>query len=354
MTMPDVRIMDDTFTTYLDARATNLVGSNLIETASCDWLRLGEDLAGTITLSIKAGTLSGQNATIITTADHVTHPRSYPTNDEFAVLLDGSTAYRNIVPDWEIVFADALVVGTAETWTAEIVTGDYLGNYADGNPDGPTPGDPVYTRRIGIKNFAADTKTNVYLVIERPPVDLWRKAGTGLFESIRAATGEPIEKEDPGDGQTLPYKFTAANFNSGTDRIDILLAGSTITTVRYLDASPTTTSDSLQLKRGGRYRVESGDLTGLQFTVRTDAANSDTCNVTVWDRRCIQIAPDSGGSAGTYQDTDLLVSASLAPSTGDYAHIQVDANVGSGAKNPIQIGLGLRYLTTGVAAIEEA
>ena len=354
MALPDLRIMDDTLTTYLDWRVTNLVGSNLLKTASCDWLRLGEDLAGTITLSIKPGTLSGTTATIVTTADHTTHPRSYPTNDEFVVALDGATEYRNIVPDTLLVFNDATSVGTAETWTAEVVTGDYLGNYADGNPDGATPGDPVYTRRIAVKNFAADTKTNVYLTIERPPVDLWRKAGTGLLASIRAATDEPVEKEDPGDGQTEPYKFSAANYNGGTNRIDILVDGSSITTVRYLDTSPTTTSGSLQLLRGGRYRIESGDLTGLEFTVRTDAANSDTCNVIVWDRRCIQIAPDSGGNAGTYQLTDLLVSASLAPAAAAYAHIQVDANVGSGAKNPIQIGLGLRYLTTKVALIEEA
>lgn len=354
MALPDVRIMDDTLTTYLDWRVANLVGSNLLELASCDWLRQGEDLAGTITLSIKAGTLSGANATIVTTPDHTTHPRGYPTPDEFAVLLDGSTAYTNIVPDSSLVFSDYSVVGTAATWTAEVIEGDYLGNYPDDNPDGVPPGTSVYTRRLGVKNTAADTKTNVYVVIERPPVNLWRKAGTGLLASIRAATDEPIEKEDPGDGQTQPYKFSAANLNGGTNRIDVLMDGASITTVRYLDVSPTTTSDSLQLVRGGRYRIESGDLTGLEFKVHASAANSDTCNVTVWDRRCIEIAPDSGGIAGTYQSTDLLVAASLAPAAGAYFHIRVNANVGSGMKNPIQIGLGLRYLTTGVALIEEA
>ena len=116
--------------------------------------------------------------------------------------------------------------------------------------------------------------------------------------------------------------------------------------------SPTTTSDSLQLLRGGRYRVESGGLTGLEFVIHASAANSDTCNVVIWDRRCIQIAPDVGGSAGTYQTTDLLL-GNLAVAAAEHFHIQVDANVGSGAKNPLQISLGVRYLTTGVAAIEE-
>lgn len=352
MALPDVRILNAALTVYRDVRFENTLGT-MLKTASCEWLRRGEDIAGTVTISIKTGTLSGDNATVIVTADHPTHPRSYPTDDEFAVVMDGATAYTTIVPDCSIVFNDATSSGTAETWTSTVTLGDYLGSYQDDNPDGVPPGAPVYTERLAAKNEGSDLKTDVYVVIEKPPVLLWRKAGTGLLLSIRAATDEPVEKADPGDGQTLPYKFSAANYNAGTNRIDILVDGVSITTVRYLDVSPTTTSDSLQLLRGGRYRIESGDLTGLEFVVHASAANSDTCNVIVWDRRCIQIAPDSGGSAGTYQSTDLLL-GDLAVSASEHFHIRVDANVGSGAKNPLQIGLGLRYLTTGVAAIEEA
>ena len=349
--LPDVRIKNAALTVYRDFRVENTLGS-LLEEASCEWLRQGRDLGGTIELSIKPGSLSGSTCTIVTTADHPTHPRSYPTDDEFVVSLDGVTAYTNIVPDVSLVFADESVVGTAESWTADVVTGDYLGSYQDDNPDGATPGDPVYTERLAAENEGSDLKTDVYIVIEKPVCLLWPKAGTGILQSIRCATDEPVEKEDPGDGQTLPYKFTTANLNGGTNRIDILVDGVKITTVRDLNVSPTTTSDSLQLLRGGRYRVESGGLTGLEFVIHASAANSDTCNVVIWDRRCIQIAPDVGGSAGTYQTTDLLL-GNLAVAAAEHFHIQVDANVGSGAKNPLQISLGVRYLTTGVAAIEE-
>lgn len=353
MSFPDVRIKNAALTEYRDWRVENLIGSNLLKLASCTPLREGRDLAGLLDLSIKAASLSGQNATIVVGADHVTHPRVYPTPDEFAVLLDGSTAYRTIVPDWELVFNDALVVGTAQTWTAEVQTGFYVGNYADDNPDGTPPGEPVYTERLAVENEGSVVKTAVYVVIERPPVNLWPKAGNGVFQWIRAATDEPVEKEEAVTLKTLPYKFTCANLNGGTSRIDILVDGAAITTVRYLDTSPTTTSDSLQLLRGGRYRIESGGLTGLEFKVHASAGNSDTANVTVWDRRCIQIAPDVGGSAGTYQTTDLIVAASLAVAAAEHFHVQVDANVGSGNKNPIQISLGIRCLSTGVAGIED-
>lgn len=370
MPLPDVRPVDDD-EDPIDFLAENLTGS-LLKVASCDWLRDGTTLAGDIGLSVLAASIntgvSPNTATIVVTPDHTTHPQGYPAPDQITgVKLDGATHYIDtVVRGADLVFNDRAAFGIVDTNTAHVVFGEHVGTFEDGNPDGTNPGDPVVgPRRRAIKNFGTTLKTDVTISIARPVAVMWRKTGV-LFSLVRVANDSPVEIEAVGTLRTMPYKFSAANLDTGANRIDIKVSGGTygstpvaITTVRYLDTSPTTTSDSLQLLRGGRYRIESGGASGIEFTVGAAAANTSTANVAVWDRRCIRISADNSGSAAVDWDDpdqgyDDVVIPTLDPDEVAYYWEQIDANVGSGEKNPIQLHPRISWLETGVSGIEEA
>jgi hypothetical protein len=362
MPLPDVRFMDETFTDYLDFNVENTVGTLLVVN-DCDWLREGRVLAGTYTVSIEPGSINTgvtpKTATINVIPDHSTHPQhpdheGGPATNQFTgVLLDGSTEYTTMVPDVLLVFAD-YATGVVDTWESEVTTGLYLGNFADGNPTGDPPGEAVYEARVGVKNTSANVVQDVTVSIENPVGVLWAKAGTGLLDDILVREDTVEEKEAVGTLQTRPYKFSAANLSG--DTIDILVDGELLTSVRDLDTNATSTSAGLT--RGHRFRVEDSDLAdgnldGLEFTIDAAAANADTCNVTVWDRRGMEISADDGGSPDDYTAVSVNL-GDLAAAAGEHVHFRASANIGSGEKNPHQMHLALSYLRTGVAAIEEA
>lgn len=357
--LPDLRVMDETFTNYRDFSVANDTGGGLLKLADCGWLQAGQARGGRYDLSVVPGSLNaGANTcTIRRKVRSIDNPTEYCTTnsdhdtDITGVLLDGTTPYEGtIVPDAYLVFALEDTAGTQETWTAHVTIGDYIGAFEEGNPGGATPGDPVESVRLGLKNTGSTIKKQVTLYNDKPRVENRIRAGLGIFAKIRVDSDDAVEKEEGGTLRTLPYKCTIENTSGST--FDLKVDAALVTTMRRLGVSPTTTGDSTGLEMGEWYRFESGGLNGIAVLFRTDIDDSVRCNLIVQDPLGNAISADDGGEADEFLIGEV--------NTGDYDpgdgvnwHVQFDANLGSGNKNPYQVDVGIRWLETGTTAADE-
>lgn len=368
MALPQVRVTNAAGDQFLDFNKGNLVGSNLFKLASCDWMRIGQDIGGRYDFEIVPGSIDEgpKTANVRMTARNTGSPSIVCTSNPnthaidgsqkiYPVVLDGATHYRGtILRDVDIVFNDLATSGIVDTSTGFFTLGDFLGSFADGNPSGSPPGSPVYGPvRRGLLNTGGTLVEAVTVIASLPHILYWPMAAQGGFDYVKIVLAGAVEKEDVGTLQTLPYRVTFANVNTGTNRIDLLVDGDFIEVLRDLDASPTDTSPSEQILRNRRYLVESGGLTGTEFKVSAGIGNAAKSNLTVWETRAGEVAPDHSGDYDEeeFDTADFLV-GNLVPSELGHYWIQADANIGSGQKNPMPVGHGLSWLNTGVAAIE--
>lgn len=353
---PDVRITDEAGNPIDFVIAQNVPGllGTLLVTAACEWLREGRAYGAKYHVSIDPGSINTgvtpKTATVVVDPDHASHPLARGVHTFTGVKLDGTTVYKTHIPDVAVVYAD-YATGVVDTWSSDVSTGFHLGAYEDG-------GATIYEERLGVKNFGTTLAEEVTLTVSRPAGVLYAKAGTGLFAEFLVETADPEEREDPGTLKTRPYKFAAANLDAGANRIDLLwkfddvMAFSLISLVRRL--SNNTVSTSAQIFRNEWYRFESPLLEGCKFRLRADAGNADTANETIWRPGYGRlISADDGGTAVAFEDLDVEV-GDLLPAAMENWHLQVTPLVGSGQKNPVQVPVGLRYLDTGYAGVDEA
>lgn len=341
-----IRPKDATLTNFLDLSYTNTVGTP-IHSATAD--ESGELIGGRYSLTFSS-VVAGTSATAAVTFESTNHyVYAAGVSRTANVLLNETTANTTLVPGVSILFDNNAAF--ANTWTGYIDAGDYLGTINAGAGAGVGV-------RIAAVNVGSTTLTNCKVVVNREKAKPVRKAGTGGFKSVKVYTTGAVEKEVAGTLQTDNYALTFANLNTGVspNRIDMLVDGSTITTVRDVDADSTQTSASLKRDGTTRYRIESGGLTGIELVVRSDAANADTANILVWEPRHIQIAPDNAGTAGTYGTADVTLTQSGQPSgyiqAGQAAYFWYRTNVALGAspnKNVHPLDFYFTYSNTGMA-----
>lgn len=351
--LPDVRVMDPSFTTYRDYVQANDTGADLLQTANCGWMRRGQAIGARYDLSIVPGSINvGAKTCTLRIRARMTTATNYettnPVDDQTftGVLLDGTTAYLGtLVPDVQLVFQD-VGVGIVDTHTAHITVGDYLGAFEDGNPSGTVPGEAVYTSRFGLKNFGTGIANDVTVFCDRPRAVHRVRAGAGGFTDVTVTNTSPAAKV-VGD-QIKPYKITFENLSGGL--IDMKVDAALVSTVRRLTNNATSNSTGMHV--GESYRIESGGLNGVEVTLDAAIATSDRSNILIWPAVGVEISADNSGSYVAFDTDDVLV-GDLAVNGVGYAWIRVFANLGSGSWNPFPCGAGVRWLKTNAAAFDE-
>lgn len=297
-----LRPYNSALTVPLDFLITPGVGTIFDTSASVSYATdSGEALGGRYHVTVVAGTITGSQVRLRVTCESTTFYR-----DTYEETVQFGVATESLVPGAHLVVPGT---GIANSWTADVDLGDYLGAFNAGTAgyvEGPT--------KLAAKNTSTVDYANCLVRVDLPRIVLVRKVGgaAGGLKYIRPYTTGAATNDDPGTLEPLPYALTFANLDTAAtpDEIDVKIDGSAITTVRRVDTN--TTSDSLQLRRDGteRYRIESGDLAGAEFVVNAAAANADTANIFVFLRRFIEIAPDVSGSPGTWGTTSVTLTES--------------------------------------------
>jgi hypothetical protein len=352
--LPQMRFVDpDDPDVFRDYVWENDIGGDLLLLANCGPLRNGAAVAGRCDLSIVPGSISGNTCTIrrkwrkVDNAALLLSSWNEINGDVSGILLDGETAYYNLVPGWQIVF-NAVGVGIVDTHTAHVTQGDYLGSFADGNPDAPTPGDPVYEERLAMKNTGSDIAKNVILYCNRPRLLMRLRAGGGGLEYARVTTSSPVPKIT--GGQIKPYKLVFAENAGDPSLFDMTVDGLIVAQMIRIINGATVTSEALE--PGERYRFVTTGLTDVEIKISATVADGDGSNLLLWPPDPTEISVDNSGSPVAFDDADVLA-GDVSPGSIAYGHGRVFANIGSGDWNPILASIGMSYLKTGAAAIDE-
>lgn len=277
--------------TFVDSscRLTNQTGTPVVSaTANGD----GGAIAGVYSLTFDASD-PGVDATVKVNADSVNNPNIDQTGK--TVLLDGTTAYHNIIRGVDIVFDDD--AGFLNTWTAQIKVGLSFGA---AQAFGASAGIPGTSRKVRVENTGSENASNCLAELVNI-VKHWAKVGTifaRVFPFAEAAT------EKLTDGQVSPYAITVDNVTgSGAGKtMDVLFDGSPLSVINLTD-STTGTSEGLNVV--DRYRITGGNLEDVEFILSEDATDSDTANILIFSTRFMQIAPDESGSPGTFGTADV-------------------------------------------------
>jgi hypothetical protein len=344
--MGQARIKDSTLATFLDISHANTVGTPIATSALT---YTGEAFGGRYTIAFSSVT-PGTSATATLTTESSLHPRS---GFSKTVALDG-TAETELIPGASLTFSNS--GSFTNSWTGYVDLGDYAGVINAGTGAGTET-------KLAVVNTGTTVLSSCAIVVARPKVKLYRKTGTGPndgLESIKAYTTGATEYAPA--GVTTRYVVSFANLNTAPtpDTIDVLVDGVLITTVQSVDEAGAPTSNSAGLRRDGssRYRVLSGGLTGTEFVIGSAAANAHVSNVTVWDSRHVQIAPDNSGSPGTWGTSNVTLTQSGKPAgeihVAGAAYFWWRPNVASGAssqKNPHPLDFYVVFSDTGAANI---
>lgn len=293
--------------------------------------------------------------TNINTVDHTatvlintTSPNN-PYRDQVGkgILIDGSTAHKNIVPGVSIVFSGS--GSFVNTWRARIKVGSYLGTFAAYGVGAGTPGAAV-KHRVFNSDSGAAALCKARLINMAIQV---KKTGN-LFSEVKPFAEAATEKvTGSGSQRVMPYQITVAAVGSGPTTANIRVDGLAVT-VKNLNSSAETTSNGVIA--GVPYRIISGALNGVEFILDATITTASVANIMIFSPRYVQIAPDVSGAPGTWGTADVdLTQAGQATGTiqpGEVAYYHVRALVPDGANaesNPYPANIALVGLQTGTA-----
>lgn len=270
-------------------RAANSVGAMLV-LGSVAETNTGEAVSDVYTLIASA--VAGGTATVTVTTQS---PNSYINGRVAAgVILDGVTAYRNIIPGVLLVFSNT----TANGNTSVVNVGVYLGNV---DAFGVTAGTPQFETRHQAHNSGVGA---VSAAVAKVLAEAEHVVKVGhVFNLIKPfAPGATYKPLGGGSDQVNPYRCAVANVaGAGAGKTaDLNVDGAPLGAASILDLSDGSIHNSTGLKAispGYLYRVITGPLTGLEFALDSTCANGDTANVLIFPTRYVQITGDIAGAA---------------------------------------------------------
>lgn len=284
---------------WVDAnvRATNNTGTPLVSATDN---QTGEAIADVYTLTLSA-VVPGVSATATVQG---TSPNNPFNGRSKAVTLDAATISKDLLPGVDLVFSAA--GGAANGWAATVNVGEFLGVF---DAFGIEAGEPSAGVRVRIHNTGTGAVSGAKAQLEKR-THLYKKTGRGLLEISSFADGATV-KIQPGTNQVVRYAVTVLNVaGAGAGKTcDLQVDGITFPAASLRDLSNNAAVSGVGLKAvtGQRYRVLTGALTDLEFSIDPLCANGDQSNVTIWLDSFIEIAPDTDGAAGAYGTIDLTL-----------------------------------------------
>lgn len=258
----------------------------------------GEGIADVYTLTLSAVVGATGTVTVTTAA-----PRN-PYNGRVVagVNLDGVTAYDNIVPGANIVFA----VGGANANAGNVDMGQYDGTFDSFGAGAGTPSADVRHR---VLNDGAGAVGNAKAQLVTAAIHV-RKTGLALAY-VKPFAASAVEKTaGGGSDQIVPYKLKIVNVAGAgpAKTCDLQLDGVTFAAATLLDMMTGAVVSGVGLKAvtpNNPYQVLSGPLQDLIFAVHPGCVNNDVANILIFPPRYQQIAPDVGGAPGTWGIADV-------------------------------------------------
>lgn len=285
--------------TWKDAnvRLTNTSGNPLVSAVDN---QSGEAIADIYTMTF--------SAVIAGTSANVTLGTQSPNNKYKgrvrAVALDGVTVHNDVIPGLGIVFSAN--GGFLGTWTATVYVGTFFGTF---DAFGAGAGVPTAGERIRVQNTGTGIVSGAKAQLEKRAL-LRRHTGNALSSIKPFAEGATV-KVVGGTNQVTNYALTIANIaGAGAGKTcDLAIDGVTFgaASIRDLSTGGLVSGVGLKAVAGQTYRVVTGALTDLEFSIDPTCANGDRANVTIWLDSFVQIAPDVAGAEGAYGTADVVL-----------------------------------------------
>ncbi len=283
-------------------RKTNGTGTPILSADNNGDGRAIADVYGLTFASVVAGVSA--NVTVATSS-----PNNPYGGQTFAVNLDGTTVYNDIIPGVDLVFSSS--GSFTGSWAGTVNIGEFLGTFDAFGGGAGTPSSGVRHRVINDGTGAvSDSKATLL------PIAKWTKKTGIVFSTVRNfAEGATEKLAGGGSSQVVPYVISVDTVtgSGGSKTCTVKLDGVTFGANTLRNLSTGISQDGTLVKAispGQFYRVISGNLTGLEFAISASVANGDVANVLIFSSRFIQIAPDVSGSEGTYATADVVLTQS--------------------------------------------
>lgn len=275
----------------LEESLLNVVGTPLISVAKAG---NGLQRSGLWTLAFNT-VVPGVSAVCVVTCD-APHDPSISTG--VAVALDGTTVHKGVIEGLGLVFSSSGSFNSS--WTGKVYYGEFH-DVAD-NSDNATlnagivvAGASSSAKRIACRNDGGDQAASCTVRV---------------VNGVRNVplSGTPIVSIDYTDVSQAPnmspgYLMTFANKVTGPPAtIDVLIDGGTFDIQRLDTGDVFPGGAGVPMDGTTVLLFLSGSLAGLRFVLASSTANTDQERLYVSDgARLWKIAPDLGGSPGTYQ-----------------------------------------------------
>lgn len=259
-----------------------------------------------------------------------------------AVVLDGATIHRDVIPGLDLVFSG---LGTfTAAWTATVKVGEFLGTF---DAFGGSAGTQQVPRRYRVRNAGTGTVSNAKARL-LPMVRSTAQVGL-VFSMIKPfAEGATEKQEGGGSVKVMSYALSILNVaGAGAGKTaELRVDGVALPANSISDVADGTLHDGTGLKAvapGRIYRVVLGALTGLEFSLDANVANGDWAKVLIFATRFRRVAPEAAPNvAGVYGTADVVLTAVGSPAgqipPGESAYYWADMLVPSGgnaSSNPL-------------------
>lgn len=279
------------------SRLTNTTGTPVVSApANFD----GRAIADTYFLVFSA-VVAGVSANVTVTTSSPNNPYRHTK----AVLLDGVTIHKDVIPGLSLIFS--ALGGFTAAWAAEVEVGEFLGTF---DAFGAGAGLPLVATRYRVRNTGTGTASVAKARI-LPNVKWVKKIGT-VFSLVKPfAEGSTEKQAGGGSVRVMPYVLTIANVTGvgGAKTAEVRVDGVMFPANSLRDESDSSLHNGAAVKAvapGNVYQVVLGPLTGLEFTLDAGVANGDTANVLIFAPRFRRIAPETAPNvAGVYATADV-------------------------------------------------
>lgn len=273
-----------------------------------------------------------------------------------AILLDGVTVHKNVIPGYDIIFSAQ--AGFTNAWTTTVKAGQFLGTF---DASGVGAGDPS----AGIRNRAYNAGTGAdsnCLAGVRTIAKYVKKVGS-VFKSIENFAQGAVEKiAGGGSSRVMPYVLTIANTAGagGAKTCDLRVDGVAFAAATLTDLADGALVSGVGLKAvaGQKYRVTGAGhvLLNLEFEIDAACVNGDTANILIFPPRYRRVGADAAGVQGAMGVVDIvLTEVGQAAGTilaGGFAYYWADALVPAGSNpesNPYPEDIYVAGTVTGAA-----
>ncbi len=319
-----------------DANLANVTGTPLVSAVANYESSI---LADTYTLAFSS-VVASSSATVSVATLSPHNPRSGVTR---SVLLNNTTAHKDVIPGLSIIFSNS--GSFTNSWTATIKVGQYAGARTG-------DGQVFQETRHRVTNLSAVGVAQAQVVFYPQMLRVASQGAFGrVFAYLSPASLSAIVKSDS-TGRVMPYVASVANVASG--RADLLIDGLLLPSILNLSSGDTTTSAALLANNTTQYKVNSGALAGVIFSLDSGVVNGAKENLMVFGSRYIEAARETSPSvAGEYSTGALTLteqgqSAGLITPAGIayfWTRLRLEAGANSHS-NPYPCNLALTGLIT--------